>query len=599
MTKRLRSTPSQRDSQQRKRWSIPAFTCAGRGILALLLVNILCSVAVAAEPPPVHIAYFVTSDRQPIPGYVERLDRVMTEVQKFYQDGMEAAGYGPITFRLDRDDQGQLRVHRVAAQHPMSTYGRNGARLVRKEVKTALACKGLDMDQQTVVIFQTGLVWEGDKAVEVGPYCGSGNHLSGTAWVYDDERLDPRRLSSKTPGAYYHGPCSIGQFNSHYIGGVAHELGHAFGLPHVCQSQADRPRGAALMGAGNHTYGQEHRGQGPGTFLHPASAMRLANSRPFAGDRPDARQAPSCKLKTFTADYRQGQLLLAGQVAADPAPVGIIAYNDPATPAGDYDAVGWTSKTDDDGQFQLKIAEFRSGSNQLRLVVCHTSGATSKFSFDYQVDAQRKPDTAIFRYQLPLNEAIAAYLTGDRSRADTLAADLQRQFPNLDEVCRKATHLRRLLAPKPSPLAADRVADQDSLLLSAAAFRHASVGWGRPLRDQVLPERPGTCFLQVNGQFFESGLYAHAPASYEFDLARRWKRLRSSYGLQDGRDGSVVFVVRGDGQEFFRSTTIKDHQVHTLDLDISRVTRLELSTEDSGDGPRADWALWLQPRLER
>ena len=85
--------------------------------------------------------------------------------------------------------------------------------------------------------------------------------------MYDDQRLDPRLLSSKAPGGYYGGPCSLGEFNSHYIGGLAHELGHAFGLPHDCQREAERAkRGLSLMGGGNHTYGQEQRGEGPGTI---------------------------------------------------------------------------------------------------------------------------------------------------------------------------------------------------------------------------------------------------------------------------------------------------------------------------------------------
>ena len=99
--------------------------------------------------------------------------------------------------------------------------------------------------------------------------------------------------------------------------------------------------------------------------------------------------------------------------------------------------------------------------------------------------------------------------------------------------------------------------------ISGVKFRTATVGWGRPLVDEVLIEPPGQCFLQVGGQFFERGLYAHAPAKHELDLDRKWQRFQASYGLQDGHDGSVVFVVHGDGRELFRSPTIRDHALHT------------------------------------
>ena len=105
-----------------------------------------------------------------------------------------------------------------------------------------------------------------NRAIEVGPYVGGGNRLAGTAWVYDDERLDPQLLASQADGGYTGRPCSLGEFNSHYIGGVAHELGHAFGLPHDCQKESDLARGLSLMGGGNHTYGQEQRGEAPARF---------------------------------------------------------------------------------------------------------------------------------------------------------------------------------------------------------------------------------------------------------------------------------------------------------------------------------------------
>lgn len=80
---------------------------------AMLAIVLLFGAAAADGPPPIRIVCFVPDDRQPIDGYVERLDRVMTEVQRFYRKGMEVAGYGPRTFQLDRDQHGRLRVDLV------------------------------------------------------------------------------------------------------------------------------------------------------------------------------------------------------------------------------------------------------------------------------------------------------------------------------------------------------------------------------------------------------------------------------------------------------------------------------------------------------
>jgi len=571
-----------------------------RSVLAFLLILAIAPRSWAdSNSPPIRVAYFVPRDRAPFPGYQERLGRVMTEVQRFYRDGMAAAGYGPITFRLEQGDHERLRVYLVRGRRPMQTYGRNASDDVRREVKAALAKEGVDIDRETLVIFQALLQWEGNRATEVGPYCGGGNHLAGTAWVYDDERLDPRQLGSKAPGGYYGRPCSIGEFNSHYLGGVAHELGHAFGLPHDCQRLSDRGRGLSLMGGGNHTYGQEKRGEGPGTFLSSASAMLLAYSRPFAGDRQDAGRTPSCRLSDLDARFADGKLVLTGRAAAQPPAFGIAAFNDWAKILSDYDAVSWTCRLGKDGRFQLEVGEMRPGSSQLRLRVCHANGTASEFAFDYEVDSNGKPDIDMFRYRLPLDEAVEAYAAGDRARAEGLAADLKRRFSHLPEVLRKAAHLQALLKPSPLQPLSEIPGKDGWVPISHARSRSESVGWGRPLRDEVLIERPGQCFLQVAGRSFERGLYAHAPSKYEWELGRQWQRFRTAYGLQDGHEGSAVFVVRGDGRELFRSVVVKDHTLGKLEVNVYGVSVLELAVEDGGDGANSDWGVWILPQLRK
>ena len=80
---------------------------------------------------------------------------------------------------------------------------------------------------------------------------------------------------------------------------------------------------------------------------------------------------------------------------------------------------------------------------------------------------------------------------------------------------------------------------------------------------------------------------------------RAWKQLRTGYGLQDGHPGSVVFVVRGDGRELFRSDTVADHELRRIELDVSGVKLLELSVEDAGNGATSDWGVWIAPELAR
>ncbi|MGC4006728.1 MAG: NPCBM/NEW2 domain-containing protein [Pirellulales bacterium] len=119
------------------------------------------------------------------------------------------------------------------------------------------------------------------------------------------------------------------------------------------------------------------------------------------------------------------------------------------------------------------------------------------------------------------------------------------------------------------------------------------------MRDRVVSENGSSPLIAVGGRFFETGLFAHAPNRYEWRLNGGWKSLRTEYGLQDDHDGTVVFVIRADGNEVFRSNTVKDHTAREKTVDLTGVDRLELNVEDAADGTNSDWGVWLSPTLTR
>jgi len=107
--------------------------------------------------------------------------------------------------------------------------------------------------------------------------------------------------------------------------------------------------------------------------------------------------------------------------------------------------------------------------------------------------------------------------------------------------------------------------------------------------------------LLDSGEIHATGLYAHAPSRYVYDLGGKWKTLRGEAGLHAAQQpyGSVVFVIKADGKELFRSPIIRKSAKASYEVDMKGVKTLELVVEDGGNGNGNDWGLWLDPSLSR
>ena len=547
--------------------------------------------------PPVRIVYFIPSGMEPVPDREERLGRVMRCVQDFFRKGMEQNGYGPMTFALEWNAPGKLKLYEVQGNRKQEAYGREDANIVRNEVREALKSQfGIDADKEYLVIFQLLLKNEGDRSIELGPYVGGGGSLSGTAWVYEDERLDAGLLTSKEPGGYYHGRCSLGKFNTHYIGGVAHEMGHAFSLPHVRERDSQRLQmGNTLMGSGNHTFGMELRNEGQGTFLSETSALRLSTVRAFAGNRSNAAERADWNIEELTAKNELDEkdcrtIVLSGHITASPNLLGIIAYNDNMDIPADYDAKAWITKDIRDGRFRIIIDELETAPYQLRLVGVHENGAISQLSVNYEV-ADEKIDLESLNTMVAEECLLRLYRN---KKADDIRSIADNAVEN-DRLRQMAKHLVHLLSEPALVDVARLPANMKTADLTYAECITAETGWYGVHRGKV----PDEVFLRIGGRFFESGLYAHAPSIYTIDLGGVWKTLSIGYGLQDGHDGSVRFIISGDGREMFRSEDVKDHHMRNLTFSIEKVRKLELIVESAQQGNSGAWGVWTDPEIRR
>jgi len=127
------------------------------------------------------------------------------------------------------------------------------------------------------------------------------------------------------------------------------------------------------------------------------------------------------------------------------------------------------------------------------------------------------------------------------------------------------------------------------------------VGWLQPAANRVPPNSEVLSPLLDSGKPYATGLYAHAPSRYVFELGGRWKELSGEAGLHTLHQpyGSVAFIIKTDGHAVYRSAVIRGADKATYKIDLAGVKRVELIVDPTDDGNHNDWGLWLDPVLSR
>lgn len=269
-----------------------------------------------------HIVYWTPSDREPAARYRERLSPIMEHIRGFYLSEMKRLGFGSRTFSLDVEVDGLVKIHVIKGKFPYSHYKAESGGEIRKECVPLLKEQGIDVESETIVLFCNMSNWDAEarKISQNSPYYASGTNRRGFAWQVDSPILELPSLGKTgnfvKDGQY--GDISIGRYNSIFIGGIAHELGHALGLPHCRECAAEREAfGTALMGSGNRTYGEDLRKEGKGSFLTLAHGLRLASHPLFCGSIKGWESKPRAKPSELSADVEGKNIVLSGKVISE------------------------------------------------------------------------------------------------------------------------------------------------------------------------------------------------------------------------------------------------------------------------------------------
>ena len=223
-------------------------------LFASAMITLGVITPVEAEYLSVHLGYVVPADRTAQPNAVSNMQAMMVSTQSWYRDQMNRWGFGPKTFRFETEVDGV-----TPAVHVVSTP--TTAATIRGNIWGATIDAASDAGLST---WQTGQVWFlvpeaheqlSDASVIGGTALGASfgsDDDPGVAMVGSDMlfRLHPDSMTDETPYAGQTipevGPYALAQdvsfpwfegttissISSSAQGAAAHELGHAFGLPH-------------------------------------------------------------------------------------------------------------------------------------------------------------------------------------------------------------------------------------------------------------------------------------------------------------------------------------------------------------------------------
>lgn len=537
----------------------------------------------------VKVVYFHGNDRPPCKKWKARLTRTLDAVSNFYKEEFDRFGVTIDGIPFERTEKG-YNITVVKGSLTSRSYRASDGFKICDEIKKSTN-GNIDFSKQYVLVF-TGLNYQRSNGTYVfhSPYYAINKGGFNCCFVADCDLLDPQLLTNVDKKMTFSErfllskECHVAEFNSWYIGGVAHELGHVFGLPHNFGNPFElNSSNISLMGK----YGSRHFkdylwGGKQSAFISQACLFQMLSHPVFSSN--SKKNVPQKNLKITKLDINKGATGFKMTIDFDSngKPYGIVALNRDIRKSTYYNR-SFSNVISNQNRVELTLGNMTGKEYMLQLMFLYPDGGRAIIEKKLKIKLNS---------EVEVND----YSQYETFKIDDFKETLLKQRTYIDKRLALIEQIQN--AEEPVDLSTTR---KKQLSLSDAKWESASVGWGVVARNYYSRESRRYFFLSLKNKVYAKGIYAHSPSLYRFNLNGKWSSFSATIGLRDGADkqGSAYFTVIGDGKVLYRSKALRANQVEHLDVDIEGVRILELKTEETEGHNRNSWAIWVEPIVKK
>lgn len=342
----------------------------------------------------VKLVYFYGNDSELQSNLDGRLTRILDDVSDFYSEEF-------LRHRIDLKGvpfekvNGKYIFHFVKGDSSSKSYNIKSGPVIINEIRRKTA-GSIDLSKDYILVINSLWYKRNDGTyVFHSPYFGMGSSINGICMVADCELLDPLLLKNKTQKMKFSEmtvalkECPVSEFNSWYIGGIAHEMAHIFGLPHDFGNKLELESSTiSLMGQYGSRHFRDYLWDGEKTAVFSsASIIQLISHPIFTQSNKNKTLRPRFTVLDVAFSLTDSEFILNGKIKSDLVPYAVVALIRPLF-LNEYFNQSSSELITTNDSFSIKLGQLLPGDYNLLLVFVFPNGMTTRVNKKISIDQE-------------------------------------------------------------------------------------------------------------------------------------------------------------------------------------------------------------------